>query len=148
MDKVVDPAGGSYYVEHLTVAIAEQAWKLFLSVEENGGFFAAVGEGSVQRAVNEACAKRHTDVARRKEVLLGTNQFPNINEKAADKIEISEAWSQRSLHEACRYRFRDTASCYRGSSKASESVYAHYRQPRHASGPCSVLHQFLRLCRL
>lgn len=90
MDKVVDPAGGSYYVEHLTVAIAEQAWKLFLSVEENGGFFAAVGEGSVQRAVNEACAKRHTDVARRKEVLLGTNQFPNINEKAADKIEISE----------------------------------------------------------
>ncbi len=90
MDKVVDPAGGSYYVEHLTVAIAEQAWKLFLSVEENGGFFAAVGDGSVQRAVNEACAKRHTDVARRKEILLGTNQYPNINEKAADKIEISE----------------------------------------------------------
>lgn len=90
MDKVVDPAGGSYYVEHLTVAIAEQAWKLFLSVEENGGFFAAVGDGSVQRAVNEACAKRHTDVARRKEILLGTNQYPNINEKAADKIEIPE----------------------------------------------------------
>lgn len=86
MDKVVDPAGGSYYVETLTVSIANEAWKLFLAVEDNGGFFAQVGEGAVQKAVNESCAKRHTDVARRKEILLGTNQYPNINEKAADKI--------------------------------------------------------------
>ncbi len=90
MDKVVDPAGGSYYVEHLTVAIAQEAWKLFLEVEEKGGFFAAVGEGAVQKAVNESCEKRHTDVARRKEILLGTNQYPNINEKAAEKIEKGE----------------------------------------------------------
>ncbi|MDE6271265.1 MAG: acyl-CoA mutase large subunit family protein, partial [Muribaculaceae bacterium] len=87
LDKVVDPAGGSYYVETLTVNIAEQAWKLFLDVEADGGFFAQAGEGKVQAAVNESCAKRHTDVARRKEILLGTNQYPNINEKAADKIE-------------------------------------------------------------
>ncbi|MCM1066047.1 MAG: methylmalonyl-CoA mutase small subunit [Muribaculaceae bacterium] len=88
MDKVVDPAGGSYYVEHLTVAIAEQGWKLFLAVmDEEGEYFGAVGRGEVQRAVNESCEKRHTDVARRKEILLGTNQYPNINEKAADKIE-------------------------------------------------------------
>ena len=87
MDKVVDPAGGSYYVETLTVAIAKEAWKLFLDVEENGGFFAAVGEGKVQAAVNESCEKRHTDVARRKEILLGTNQYPNVNEMAAEKIE-------------------------------------------------------------
>ncbi len=87
MDKVVDPAGGSYYVETLTVSIAKEAWKLFLAVESDGGFFAQVGCGKVQTAVNESCARRHTDVARRKEVLLGTNQYPNINEKAAGKIE-------------------------------------------------------------
>ena len=88
MDKVVDPAGGSYYVEHLTVAIAEEGWKLFLAVmDEDGAFFGAVGRGEVQKAVNDSCAKRHTDVARRKEVLLGTNQYPNINELAAGKIE-------------------------------------------------------------
>ncbi|MDE6526109.1 MAG: methylmalonyl-CoA mutase small subunit, partial [Muribaculaceae bacterium] len=88
MDKVVDPAGGSYYVEHLTVAIAEEGWKLFLAVmDEEGAFFGATGRGEVQKAVNDSCAKRHTDVARRKEVLLGTNQYPNINEKAAGKIE-------------------------------------------------------------
>ncbi len=87
LDKVVDPAGGSYYVETLTVSIANEAWKLFLSVDENGGFFAEVNEGKVQAAVNETCVKRHTDVARRKEILLGTNQYPNIHEKAAGKIE-------------------------------------------------------------
>ena len=86
MDKVVDPAGGSYYVETLTVSLAREAWKLFLEVEDKGGFFAAVNEGLVQDAVNESCKKRHTDVARRKEILLGTNQYPNINEFAADKI--------------------------------------------------------------
>lgn len=89
LDKVVDPAGGSYYVEELTVSIAKEAWKLFLATEEEGGFFACVGEGKVQKAVNESCAKRHTDVARRKEILLGTNQYPNINEKASDKIETT-----------------------------------------------------------
>jgi methylmalonyl-CoA mutase len=87
LDKVVDPAGGSYYVETLTVSIANEAWKLFLDVVENGGFFAQCNEGKVQASVNESCAKRHTDVARRKEILLGSNQYPNINEKTNGKIE-------------------------------------------------------------
>ena len=87
LDKVVDPAGGSYYVETLTVSIAKEAWKLFLEVVENGGFFKMVNDGAVQAAVNESSKKRHADMARRKEILLGTNQYPNFNEKAADKIE-------------------------------------------------------------
>lgn len=86
LDKVVDPAGGSYYVETLTVSIAREAWKLFLETQQNGGFFALVADGKIQEAVNASNAKRHTDVARRKEILLGTNQYPNINEMAADKI--------------------------------------------------------------
>jgi len=89
LDKVVDPAGGSYYVETLTVSIANEAWKLFLAVEDKGGFLACINDGSVQAAIRETSAKRHTDVARRKEILLGTNQYPNINEKAADKIQPS-----------------------------------------------------------
>ncbi len=86
LDKVVDPAGGSYYVETLTVSIANEAWKLFVATDEQG-FFKLVSEGKIQAAVNESCEKRHTDVARRKEILLGTNQYPNVNERAADKIE-------------------------------------------------------------
>ena len=87
LDKIVDPAGGSYYVETLTMSIANEAWKLFLATEEQGGFYAALKAGEVQKAVNESSDKRHTDVARRKESLLGTNQFPNFNEVANDKIE-------------------------------------------------------------
>lgn len=87
LDKVVDPAGGSYYVETLTVSLAKEAWKLFLQVEEKGGFLACINDCSIQKAINETSAKRHTDVARRKEILLGTNQYPNINEMAAQKIE-------------------------------------------------------------
>jgi methylmalonyl-CoA mutase len=90
LDKVVDPAGGSYYVETLTVSIANEAWKLFLDVVDNGGFFAQCNEGKVQASVNESSAKRHTDVARRKEILLGTNQYPNINENTNGKIEKTE----------------------------------------------------------
>ena len=61
--------------------------KVVLEVEENGGFYSQLKAGAVQKAINESCDKRHTDVARRKESLLGTNQFPNFNEMAADKIE-------------------------------------------------------------
>jgi methylmalonyl-CoA mutase len=86
MDKIVDPAGGSYYIETLTVAIAQEGWKVFLAVEDNGGFGAQVEAGEVQKAVNASASKRHTDVARRKEDLLGTNQFPNFNEMATEKI--------------------------------------------------------------
>jgi methylmalonyl-CoA mutase len=87
---VVDPAGGSYYIETLTASIAKQAWALFQDVEDNGGFAALVAKGDVQGKVNESGVKRHLDVARRKESLLGTNQFPNFNEMAHDKIDDSK----------------------------------------------------------
>ncbi len=85
-DKVIDPAAGSYYIEHLTNTIAGEAWKLFLQVEEEGGFAEAVEAGKVQEAVNESNAKRHSAVAKRREILLGTNQYPNFTEVALDKI--------------------------------------------------------------
>jgi methylmalonyl-coA mutase, small subunit len=89
-DKVIDPAAGSYYVEHLTNAIAGEAWKLFLAVDEEGGFAAAAEAGSVQKAVNASNTKRHAAVAARKEIFLGTNQFPNFTETASQKVHAEE----------------------------------------------------------
>jgi len=86
LNKVVDPAGGSYYIESLTASIAAQAWKLFQETEEKGGFDAMLRKGEIQACVNESGVKRHLDVARRKESLLGTNQFPNFNEMALEKV--------------------------------------------------------------
>lgn len=85
-DKVTDPSAGSYYIETLTNSIAEQAWKLFLEIEEKGGFYASVVSGEVQKAVNAAGLARREAVAKRRETLLGTNQFPNFNEQISDKI--------------------------------------------------------------
>lgn len=86
IDKITDPGAGSYYIENLTVSIAEQAWKIFLDIEERGGFHAALRAGYVQEQVNTVSAERHTNVARRKEILLGSNQYPNLNDKALDKV--------------------------------------------------------------
>lgn len=89
-DKVIDPSAGSYYIENLTISIAQEAWKLFLEVEEAGGFYQAVKAGSVQDAVNESNKARHKAVAQRREILLGTNQFPNFTERAGAKTPIEE----------------------------------------------------------
>ncbi|MEY8720361.1 methylmalonyl-CoA mutase small subunit [Bacteroides stercorirosoris] len=100
-DKVIDPAAGSYYIENLTVSIAKQAWELFLAVEEAGGFYAAVKAGTVQAAVNESNKTRHKAVAQRREVLLGTNQFPNFNEKAGDKKPLEATCCCGGGHDTC-----------------------------------------------
>ena len=86
MNRIVDPAGGSYYIENLTVAIAQQAWNLFLQVEDEGGMVKAVQAGSVQATINASNKARHEAVSKRKEILLGTNQYPNFNELAGDKV--------------------------------------------------------------
>ena len=84
-DKVVDPAAGSYYIENLTVSIAQQAWSLFLEVEEAGGMMEAVKAGKVQEAVNASNKARHEAVSKRREILLGTNQYPNFTELSEGK---------------------------------------------------------------
>ena len=85
-DKVVDPAAGSYYIENLTNAIAEEAWKQFLAIQEEGGMYELVAAGKVQEAMAATLKARLADVAKRKEVILGSNQFPNFTEKAGKKI--------------------------------------------------------------
>ena len=114
LDKVTDPAGGSYYVETLTVSLAKEAWKLFLEVEDKGGFAACLNSGEVQAAVNATALKRHQDMARRKEVLLGTNQFPNFNEMAAGKIE----------NDADPYAAHDEKACGCGCATSGDNAKA------------------------
>ncbi len=80
LDKVTDPAGGSYYIESLTRSIATEAWKLFLATEEVGGFHDAVKSGDIQKCIDETGNSRRTALARRREILLGTNQYPNFSE--------------------------------------------------------------------
>ncbi len=87
--QIVDPGAGSYYIEHLTDALATEAWKIFLRVEDEGGFLAAIKAGTVQDDISATNVKRHGDAAKRKEFLLGTNQFPNFTEKSEGKKPVT-----------------------------------------------------------
>ena len=89
LNRIVDAAGGSYYIENLTVAIAQQAWNLFLETEDAGGMLAAIQQGTVQDTVNASNKARHEAVSKRKEILLGTNQYPNFSERAEGKMPVS-----------------------------------------------------------
>jgi methylmalonyl-CoA mutase len=87
--KVVDPGAGSYYIEELTAAIADQAWNLFLEVQDKGGFLAALREGFIQSEIKKTAAKRDNNVATRRENLLGVNQFPNFTEKLEAELDAA-----------------------------------------------------------
>ena len=93
-NRIVDVAGGSYFIEELTSALAGQAWKLFLATEEEGGFLKAALEGKVQTAINETSAARHANAGKRKEFMLGTNQFPNFTEKSDGKTPLESKCSK------------------------------------------------------
>ncbi|MFO7874874.1 MAG: methylmalonyl-CoA mutase family protein [Bacteroidales bacterium] len=86
-NKVADPAAGSYYVENLTHSIAKAAWELFLETEDKGGFLEAVSSGFIRSSIESTCQKRDMDIAMRKRVFVGTNQYANPEERMLDKVE-------------------------------------------------------------
>lgn len=79
-NQVIDPAAGSYYIENLTHQIIQSAWNLFQEVIESGGYLAAVKAGIIQRSIRSTAQRRDLQIAERKDILLGTNQYPNFNE--------------------------------------------------------------------
>jgi methylmalonyl-CoA mutase len=87
LDKVIDPSAGSYYIENLTDALINKAWEVFLEVEEQGGFFQSLLGGYIQASVTDMVKNRRERFAMRKDLLLGTNQYPNFGEEMKDEID-------------------------------------------------------------
>ena len=85
-DQVVDPAGGSYYVENLTQSIAAEAGKLFLEIEEKGGYTEAYKAGLIVERIKASAAAKDKNIATRRQTLLGANQYPNFTEVAGKEI--------------------------------------------------------------
>ena len=85
-DQVVDPAGGSYYIENLTQSIAAEAWKLFLEIEEKGGYTEAYKAGFIAERIKASAAAKDKNIATRRQILLGANQYPNFMEVAGKEI--------------------------------------------------------------
>ncbi|MGE7601311.1 methylmalonyl-CoA mutase family protein [Peribacillus sp. NPDC097675] len=81
MTAVVDPAGGSWYIEELTDELAEKAWAKFLKIDGAGGILEAIKQGALQSDLGEVYQARVQNAALRKESIIGTNVYPNPTDK-------------------------------------------------------------------
>lgn len=133
-DQVVDPAGGSYYIENLTQSIAAEAWKLFLELEEKGGYTAAYKAGFIKERIAASAAAKDKAIATRRQTLLGANQYPNFTE-VADKAITAEAVTRKQAE-------GNTLAPYRGAM-AFEEMRLHVdrsgRQPKAFMLTCGSL---------
>ncbi|WP_415060598.1 methylmalonyl-CoA mutase subunit beta [Flavobacterium sp.] len=87
-NEVNNPSDGAYYIESLTEQLAEKALNLFKDIEANCGFITQLIEGTIQRKINESAQKEQELFDTGKEVLLGTNKYPNKNDKMANDLEL------------------------------------------------------------
>ena len=97
-NRVIDPAGGSWFIENLTDQLADSAWKIFQEVEKAGGMMAALKSGYVQNSISEIDQQRRKNLGQRKEVAVGTNMYANLEEKLPPKRlpDYKTLWQSRS----------------------------------------------------
>lgn len=87
-DKVNNPADGSYYIESLTMQLAEKSLKLFKDIEADGGFLKLLNDGTIKKKIQESAHKEQELFDSKKEVLLGTNKYPNKDDKMKHDLEL------------------------------------------------------------
>ena len=87
-DKVDNPADGSYYIETLTNQLAEKALILFKEIEANGGFLKQLNEGVIKKKIQESANKEQELFDAGKEILLGTNKYPNKKDRMKEELEL------------------------------------------------------------
>ncbi len=113
-DKVVDPAAGSYFIENLTQSIADTSWKLFTEVENMGGYVEAFKAGFIQNTIKATADARDKKIETRREIILGSNQYPNFTEKA-DKDVTLEVVTRKPAPAACGAQVGQPLEKYRGA---------------------------------
>jgi methylmalonyl-CoA mutase len=102
---VIDPAGGSWYVESLTAELAGRAWSLFREIEKRGGMAAALAAGFPQEAIAVTAAEKIKSVRQRCQSIIGVNQYANPKEKAPELAAAEpETFHQRRVRQIASYR--------------------------------------------
>ncbi len=81
LNAVIDPAGGSYYVETLTTELAQKAWELVKTIEADGGMLNAVIKAIPQTEIDKVAKAKEKDYAKRKKVIVGNNMYANMKEE-------------------------------------------------------------------
>ncbi len=111
--KVVDPLGGSYYVEALTAELVDQAWKIIGEVDELGGMTKAVASGMPKRLIEEAAAARQARVDKGEDVIVGVNKYRLETEDQLDTLEVDNDFVRQGqiARLAATRASRDEAAC-------------------------------------
>jgi methylmalonyl-CoA mutase len=105
LNQVIDPTGGSWYVESLTSEIAQRAWALFQEVEGLGGIEAAMRAGFPQKALAEVASERIKAVNRRRDSIIGINQYANPTETPLNvTAEDAKAFHKRRVQQVASHR--------------------------------------------
>ncbi|MFO7923551.1 MAG: methylmalonyl-CoA mutase family protein [Bacteroidales bacterium] len=117
LDKVIDPAAGSYYIESLTDSLIGESWKLFLEVNEAGGLTEAFKKGTLQERIEATAKRRDHYLANRRDTLLGTNKYPDSSERVLGRIDASAVWPARA---ADKDRLARPLKPYRGAQAFEE----------------------------
>ncbi len=122
LPRTVDPAGGSWFVETLTDAVARKSWSLFQDVEKQGGMEQALQAGTPQAQVAEVAAQRATNLARRKDVFVGTNRYANLTEKPLDvpEVDVRSRQRERAAQLAQYQKAADAAGCRQALDKLTQ----------------------------
>lgn len=120
-DKVADPAAGSYYIESLTDALAASAWKVFQEIESKGGFLAMIKAGVIQEEIRASAQKKDMDIATRRKILIGTNQYPNSLETMLQELEEDILFPKNLAPEGLS---KDVITPYRGAQAFERLRYA------------------------
>jgi methylmalonyl-CoA mutase len=91
MCNVVDPLGGSYYIESLTQELVDKAWEIIERVDADGGMAKAVAAGWPKAMIEEAAAARQARVDRAEDVIVGVNKYRLANEDLLETLEVDNA---------------------------------------------------------
>ncbi len=91
LNRVIDPAGGSWFLDRLTQELAEKAWEIFQQVERQGGMLHALTSGWVAKEIEATFASRAKDIARRKEGITGVSEFPDLAEEPVTRPTLDVA---------------------------------------------------------
>lgn len=149
--RVIDPAGGSWYVERLTDELASAAWAFFQETERAGGLTAALRSGTVAERLAATWAARSAKLARRKEPITGVSEFPQPGERPVEREPAPDAYAGCSGRSApgpagrgVRGAARPLRRAPRGDREPPEGVRRRARPGRRAHRACILRRQPLR----
>lgn len=157
LDRLIDPAGGSWYLESLTDALAKESWKAFQTIAKQGGATATLESGTIQAKIATTAKERQNNFTSRKEVLVGVNMYANVAETTLDTPVCDYASiSKNRFQELSRLNILNTIIIRHGTEMADmiaafsanatlQQVSAGLRSPSNTSLP---IVKKIQTCRL